>query len=152
MAAVWRRNRWLSHNSGNIPDIPAGLIASSTLLRSVQVVRFRLWLATALASGAILAAVLHAQVGVDDTPKHRASAKARASGSDPQESPSPSPKRNAKKSAAKKSTKHKAGTKKSPTPKPRTKKKTARPAKTPTPPPKRGEPVKAASSPSPAPI
>jgi len=38
------------------------LIASRALLRSVAVVRFRIWLATALASGALIAGLLRAQV------------------------------------------------------------------------------------------
>jgi len=95
------------------------------------VVRLRLWLATALALGAILTAVLPAQIA--------------------DKSPTPRPKHSTKKSSTKKSTKHKPRAKKSPTPKPRSKKKTAHPAKTPTPAPKKAERAHVASSPSPAP-
>jgi hypothetical protein len=42
------------------------LIASRTLLRSVAVVRFRIWLTTALASGAIVAGLLRAQVSDEE--------------------------------------------------------------------------------------
>src|SRR5262249_27485562 len=63
----------------------------------------------------------------------------------------PRPKHPPKKSGAKKTTKHKTTAKKSATPKQKTKKKTAHPAKTPTPVPKKAERVHAAASPSPVP-
>ncbi|MGH8101058.1 MAG: hypothetical protein ACREIW_07155, partial [Chthoniobacterales bacterium] len=113
--------------------------------------RLQLWLATALALGAVFSAVLCAQVDDEEKPKHTASAKTLGSPSDPEKSPTPHPKRRTKKSGAKKSTKHKSRAKKSPTPKARTKKKTAHPAKTPTPAPEKAQPAGAASGPSPAP-
>jgi len=113
------------------------------------VVRLRLWLATALALGAIFGAVLRAQVGDEEKTEAAALAKTQASASEAKKSPTPRRKSIKKKSAAKKSIKHKSRAKKTPTPKP--KKKTARPAKTPTPAPEKAQPAVAASSPSPAP-
>ena len=94
-------------------------------------VRLRLWLATALALGAIVTAVLPAQIA--------------------DKSPTPRPKHSNKKSSTKKSTRHKPRAKKSLTPKPKSRKKTAHPSKTPTPAPKKAERAHVASSPSPVP-
>jgi hypothetical protein len=110
------------------------------------VVRFRLWLGLVVALCAILAAVLHAQIGDEQEAKSAKSEKTHA-----EESPAPHPKHTAKKSGTKKTTKQKPKAKKSPTPRRKTKKKAVHPAKTPTPAPKKARPVDAASSPSPAP-
>jgi hypothetical protein len=66
------------------------LITPRALLRSVPVVRFRIWLATALAFGAIVGSLLRAQVAdeeknrSDESPETTASAEAK-----PKKSPSP---------------------------------------------------------------
>lgn len=114
-------------------------------------VRLRLWLATALALGAVYGAVLRAQIGDEEKPRHTTPANTLDSSSDPAKSPTPHPRRKMKKSGAKKSTKHKSTAKKSSTPKAKAKKKPARPAKTPTPGPEKAEPARAFVSPSPAP-
>ena len=80
------------------------MIASRALLRSVAVVRFRIWLAIALAVGAIITGLLHAQVSQEqqsardksDTSDSRA-----ASSPKPKKSPSPGAKRATGKSAKK---------------------------------------------------
>ena len=51
------------------------LIAPRALLRSAAVVRFRLWLATALALSAIVGSLLRAQVSSDEEPKREESPK-----------------------------------------------------------------------------
>jgi hypothetical protein len=66
------------------------LIASRALLRSVAVVRFRIWLATALASGAIAGNLLRAQVGDEEKSRRDESEQIAASPSPkPKKSPSP---------------------------------------------------------------
>jgi N-acetylmuramoyl-L-alanine amidase-like protein len=70
------------------------LIASRALLRSVAVVRFRIWLTTALASGAIVGSLLHAQVGDEEKSPPKADESERiethpASSPKPKKSPSP---------------------------------------------------------------
>ncbi len=80
------------------------MIAPRALLRSVAVVRFRIWLATALAVGAIITGLLRAQVTEEqqnrgdksDTSESRA-----ASSPKPKKTPSPAAKRATGKSAKK---------------------------------------------------
>ena len=93
------------------------LIAPLALLRSAAVVRFRLWLATALALSGIIGTLLHAQLTDEEKEKRAQFLKARSAAStSPDESPSPTPK-------------PKAATHK--------KKATAKPRKSPTPTPKK---------------
>ncbi len=61
---------------------------SRALLRSVAVVRFRIWLATALASGAIAGTLLHAQVSEEEKSRRNESEQIA-----PHVSPSPKPKK-----------------------------------------------------------
>jgi hypothetical protein len=69
------------------------LIAPLALLRSAAVVRFRLWLATALALSGIIGTLLHAQLTDEEKEKRAQFLKARAAAStSPDESPSPIPK------------------------------------------------------------
>jgi len=91
------------------------LIAPRALLRSVAVVRFRLWLATALALGAIVGSVLRAQVSEEEKSRREQSGEKQhetsvVSSPTPEKSPSAVPKA---KAAAKKSKKKRRG---SPTP------------------------------------
>ena len=66
------------------------MIAFHALLRSVAVVRFRIWLATALASGAIVGNLLRAQVGDEEKSRRDESERIAASPSPkPKKSPSP---------------------------------------------------------------
>ncbi|MBO0695907.1 MAG: N-acetylmuramoyl-L-alanine amidase [Verrucomicrobia bacterium] len=66
------------------------MIASRALLLSVAVVRFRIWLATALASGAIVGSLLHGQVGDEEKSRRDESEQVTASPSaKPKKSPSP---------------------------------------------------------------
>ncbi len=93
------------------------LIAPLALLPSAAVVRFRLWLATALALSGIIGTLLHAQLTDEEKEKRAQFLKARSAAStSPDESPSPTPK-------------PKAATHK--------KKATAKPRKSPTPTPKK---------------
>ena len=64
------------------------MIASRALLRSVAVVRFRVWLTTAFVSGIILGSLLYAQV--DDEEKSRRDESEKI---EPHSSPSPKPKK-----------------------------------------------------------
>jgi N-acetylmuramoyl-L-alanine amidase len=83
------------------------LIVSRALLRSVAVVRFRIWLATALAFGALVAGILRAQVNEEKRRDQSEETETRAaSTAKPKKSPTPKTKR-----------RH------TPTPKPRTAKK-----------------------------
>jgi N-acetylmuramoyl-L-alanine amidase len=66
------------------------LIASRALLRSVAVVRFRIWLATALASGAIVGNLLCGQVGDEEKSRRDESEQIATHAS-----PSPEPKKSA---------------------------------------------------------
>ena len=106
------------------------MIASRALLRSVAVVRFRIWLATALAFGALVAGLLRAQVHEekqrdqsDETETHAASTpkpkpkKSPTPKTKQHHTPTPKPK-TAQKSGAKKSAKSKPAQKEE-TPKPR---------------------------------
>ena len=124
------------------------MIASRTLLRSVAVVRFRIWLTTALVLGALVAGLLRAQVS--DEKKRDQSEETEAHStrtSKPKKSPTPkakrhhtpTPKPKTKKSDAKKSAKSKSAEKEE-TPKPR---------KTPTP---QVEEAHAASETTPPPL
>jgi outer membrane biosynthesis protein TonB len=103
------------------------LIASRALLRSVAVVRFRIWLATALAFGALVAGLLHAQVSEKKQRDQSEETETRdASTPKPRKSPTPktkrrhtpTPKPETKKSGAKKNVKSKPAQKEE-TPKPR---------------------------------
>jgi hypothetical protein len=117
------------------------LIASHALLRSVAVVRFRIWLATALVFGALVAGLLRAQVNEEkrrdrsEEPETRA-----ASTPKPKKSPTPKPKRRytptpKPKTAKKKSDAKKTSdkTKKSAKSKSEQKEETPKPRKTPAP-------------------
>jgi hypothetical protein len=72
------------------------LIASRALLRSVAVVRFRIWLATTLALGAIITGLLRAQVSEEQQSRRNESERSEspaASSPKPRKSPSPAGKR-----------------------------------------------------------
>jgi N-acetylmuramoyl-L-alanine amidase len=76
------------------------LIPSRALLRSVAVVRFRIWLTTALASGAIVGSLLHAQVDDEKSGQLDEFEQIAASPSPkPKKSPSPAAKASKGKSA-----------------------------------------------------
>jgi hypothetical protein len=78
------------------------LIASRALLRSVAVVRFRIWLTTALAFGAIIGSLLRAQVGDEEKSRRDESEQIAVSPSPkPKKSPSPVAKASKDKSARK---------------------------------------------------
>jgi N-acetylmuramoyl-L-alanine amidase-like protein len=78
------------------------LIASHALLRSLAVVRFRIWLATALAFGALIAGLLRAQVNEEKRRDQSQETETRsASTPKPKKSPTPKPKTAKKKSGAK---------------------------------------------------
>jgi hypothetical protein len=69
------------------------LIAPAALLRSAAVVRFRLWVATALVLSGIIGTLVHAQLTDEEKAKRAQFLKARAAAStSPDESPSPTPK------------------------------------------------------------
>ena len=69
------------------------MIAPVALLRSAAVVRFRLWVVTALALSGIIGTLVHAQLGDEEKEKRAQFLKARAAAStSPDESPSPTPK------------------------------------------------------------
>jgi hypothetical protein len=102
------------------------LITSRALLRSVAVVRFRIWLATALAFGALVAGILRAQVNDEKQRDQSEETETRAASTPkPRKSPTPktkrrhtpTPKPKTKKSGAKKSAKSKSEQKEE-TPKP----------------------------------
>jgi len=103
------------------------LIASRALLRSVAVGRFRIWLVTALAFGALVAGLLRAQVNKEKESDQSEESETRAASTPkPRKSPTPktkrrhtpTPKPKTKKSGAKKSSKSKSAQKEE-TPKPR---------------------------------
>ena len=103
------------------------MIASHALLRSVAVVRFSIWLATALAFGALIAGLLRAQVNDEKQRDRSEESESRAASTPkPRKSPAPktkrrhtpTPKPKTKKSGAKKSAKSKSAQEKE-TPKPR---------------------------------
>jgi hypothetical protein len=80
------------------------LIASRALIRSVAVVRFRIWLATALASGAIVGNLLRAQVGDEEKSRRDESEQIQTHASPspkPKKSPSPVAKASREKSGKK---------------------------------------------------
>jgi len=102
------------------------LIASRALLRSVAVVRFRLWLATAVALGAIVGSLLRAQVSDDEKSQRDESGKAQhetqdASSLAPKKSPSPIAKAKAVADKSKKKRANSPSPEKSPSPIPKAK-------------------------------
>ena len=79
------------------------MIVSRALLRSVAVVRFRIWLATALAFGALVAGLLRAQVDEEKRRDRSEETQTRdASTPKPKKSPTPKPRTAMKKFGAKK--------------------------------------------------
>jgi hypothetical protein len=82
------------------------LITSRALLRSVAVVRFRIWLATALAVGAIITGILRAQVSEEQKSRRDESESSETSASSPKPKKSPTPK--AKEAKSKSAKKHRA--------------------------------------------
>jgi N-acetylmuramoyl-L-alanine amidase len=115
------------------------LIVSRALLRSVAVLRFRIWLATALAFGALVAGLLRAQVTEEKRRDQSEETETRAASTPkPKESPTPKPKRDTRtpklKTAKKKSGAKKISdkSKKSSKSKSAQKKETPKPGKTPT--------------------
>jgi N-acetylmuramoyl-L-alanine amidase len=107
------------------------LIASHALLRSLAVVRFRIWLATALAFGALIAGLLRAQVNEEKRRDQSQETETRsASTPKPKKSPTPKPKTAKKKSGAKQTSDK---TTKSGKSKSAQKEETPKPRKTPTP-------------------
>ena len=95
------------------------LIASRALLRSVAVVRFRIWLATALALGAIVTGLVRAQVNEEQKSRRDESESNKISASSPKPKKSPTPK--AKTATSKSAKRHRASDasvtpKKSPSP------------------------------------
>ena len=119
------------------------MIAPLALLRSAAVVRFRLWLATALALSGIIGTLLHAQLTDEEKEKRAQILKARAAAStSPDESPSPTPKA--------KAARHKRETTAKPspseTPEPEKKKHAAKEEESPTPTPKKSPSAKTRKS------
>jgi hypothetical protein len=92
------------------------LIASRALLRSVAVVRFRLWLATAFALSAIAGSLLRGQVSDDQEKPGDESGKSQH---ETRASSSPTPKKSPKPGAKAKAATSKARKKRSPSPTPR---------------------------------
>ena len=119
------------------------MIAPLALLRSAAVVRFRLWVVTALALSGIIGTLLHAQLTDEEKEKSARFLKARAAAStSPDESPSPIPKA--------KAARHKRETTAKPspseTPEPEKKKHAAKEEESPTPTPKKRPSAKARKS------
>jgi len=131
------------------------LIASRALLRSIAVVRFRIWLATALAWGALVASLLRAQVDEEKPRDQAGETEARAAATPkPKRSPTPKTKRRHTPTPKPKSAKNESSakrtfdkTKKSSKSKSAQKEETPKPRKTPAP---QVEEARAASE-SPAP-
>src|SRR5882724_7895863 len=136
------------------------LIASRALLRSVAVVRFRIWLATALALGAIVTGLVRAQVNEEQKSRRDESESNKISASSPKPKKSPTPK--AKTATSKSAKRHRASDasvtpKKSPSPSAERKtskespgdEEAPKPAKTPA---ARPEPRSASSEMSPPPL
>jgi N-acetylmuramoyl-L-alanine amidase len=98
------------------------LIALRALLLSVAVVRFRIWLATALAFGAIVAGLIRAQVNEEQRRDQSEETETRAAPS-PKPKKSPSPVAKAKAATHKPSPSSKTKRHHTPTPKPKTAKK-----------------------------
>ena len=97
------------------------MIASRALLRSVAVVRFRIWLATALALGAIITGLLRAQVSEEQQSRRNETERSESptpSSPKPRKSPSPAAKR-ANTKAAKKAKKPAEAEETTPSPTPR---------------------------------
>jgi N-acetylmuramoyl-L-alanine amidase len=89
------------------------LIASRALLRSVAVVRFRIWLATALAFGALVTGLLRAQVNEEKPGDQSEETETRApSTPKPKKSPTPKTKRRHTPTPKPKTAKKKSGAKK----------------------------------------
>ena len=117
------------------------LIASHALLRSVAVVRFRIWLATVLASGAMVAGLLRAQVNEEKRGGQSEETETRATSTPrPKKSPAPKTKRRHTPTPKPKTPKKKSGAKKpsdktakSSESKSARKEETPKPRKTPTP-------------------
>ena len=119
------------------------LIAPLALLRCAAVVRFRLWVATALALSGIIGTLVHAQLTDEEKEKRAQFLKARAAAStSPDESPSPTPK--AKAARRKRETTAKPSP--SETPEPEKKKHAAKEEESPTPTPKKSPTAKASKS------
>ena len=119
------------------------LIAPLALLRCAAVVRFRLWVATALALSGIIGTLVHAQLNDEEKEKRPQFLKARAAAStSPDESPSPTPKA--------KAARHKRETTAKPspseTPEPEKKKHAAKEEESPTPTPKKSPSAKTRKS------
>jgi hypothetical protein len=117
----------------------SGLIATSALLRSPAVIRFRVFLGTALALSAIVVTLVNAQLTDEEKKKRDARIKAREemraiSSPAPTETPEPT----AKPKPAKRKAKAKKSPKSKPTP-------TPRPKKSPTPEPEESPPPKSKS-------
>jgi hypothetical protein len=107
------------------------LIVSRALLRSVAVVRFRIWLATALAFGALVAGILRAQVNEEKRRDQSEETETRAASTAKtkrRHTPTPKPRTAKKKSGAKKTS---GKSKKSSESKSARKEETPKPGKTP---------------------
>ena len=106
------------------------MIASRALLRSLAVVRFRIWLATALAFGALVAGLLRAQVDEEKQRDQSEETETRAASTPkPKKSPTPKTKRRHTPTPKPKTAKKKSGAKS----KSAQKEETPKPRKTPTP-------------------
>ena len=126
------------------------MIASRALLRSVAVVRFRIWLATALAFGALVAGLLCAQVNEEKRHDQSDEAEAHsASTPKPKKSPTPKAKRHHTPTPKPKTANKKSGAKKSAKSKSAQNEETPKPRKTPTP---QAEEERAASEPTATPL
>jgi len=123
------------------------LIASRALLRSVAVVRFRIWLATALAFGALVEGFLRAQVNEEKQRDQSEETETRAA-STPKPRKSPTPKANRRHTPTPKPKTKKSGVKKSAKSKSAQKEETPKPRKTPAP---QVEEARAASEATPPP-
>ena len=89
------------------------MIASRALLRSVAVVRFRIWLATALAFGALVSGLLRAQVNEEKRRDQSEETETRAASTPkPKKSPTPKTKRRHTPTPKPKTAKKKSGAKK----------------------------------------
>ncbi|HVI76917.1 MAG TPA: hypothetical protein VM715_01890, partial [Candidatus Acidoferrum sp.] len=110
------------------------MIASRALLRSVAVLRFRIWLATALAFGALAAGLLYAQVSEEKRRDQSEESEARsASSPKPKKSPTPKAKRHHTPTPKPKTAKKKSGANKSAKSKAAQNEETPKPRKTPAP-------------------
>ena len=123
------------------------MIASRALLRSVAVVRFRIWLATALAFGALVEGFLRAQVNEEKQRDQSEETETRAA-STPKPRKSPTPKANRRHTPTPKPKTKKSGAKKNAESKSAQKEETPKPRKTPAP---QVEEARAASEATPPP-